>query len=645
MFEVKYRDGLARIGVLETKSGKITTPALLPVINPTQILISPKELKENFRCEAIITNSYIIYNNEILKKECLEKGLRSTLDFGASIMTDSGSFQAYEYGDLEINNEEILGFQTKIDSDIVTMLDVISPLDRKYSDSKNDVLETIERAKQAVAKKEDRLLACTVQGGLYPDLREYCAKELSKLECDIFAIGGVVPLLESYRFEVLVNIVLTSKKELVPSRPVHLFGCGHPIIFPVAVLLGCDLFDSASYAKYAKAERLVFPEGTKALEEIGYSPCVCPVCNQFEELKELDKQERVKRIAEHNLYVSFGELAKVKQAIYENNLWELVEQRCTVHPSLGNLLKVIARYKEFLEKFDNLSRKSFFYSCKESLERPSVYRYEKRLFERYEKPKDTKILVVLPESRKPYGRTYSGIIREVLKVTNAHFVVNSCIAPVPIELAEIYPIAHVVMPEKIYREFEERCEKSLKNYLDHFDYSMALLWNSEETLEALKLIAEKKYIDYDILRLQAVANMQFGKNAGKALFENKDVRIIKSKTGRIRNVFIDTEHALSVRNDGFFSLKLKGARLLHSFFQYPKLRVAVNKEAVEFIERGRNLFAKFVEFCDEELRPYDEVLIVDKQDNLLGVGRALLNSQEMLSFKRGIAVKVRKLRV
>ncbi|MEW6070462.1 MAG: tRNA guanosine(15) transglycosylase TgtA [Candidatus Thermoplasmatota archaeon] len=643
MFEVKHRDGLARIGVLETKSGKITTPALLPVINPTQILISPEELRDKFKAEALITNAYIIYKNEFLKKDCLEKGLHTTLDFGNPIMTDSGSFQAYEYGDLEINNEEILEFQTKIASDIITMLDIISPVDRKYEDAKNDVLETIERAKQAVTKKEDRLLACTVQGGLYLDLREYCAKELSKLNCDIFAIGGVVPLLESYRFDELVNVILTSKKELVPSKPVHLFGCGHPIIFPLAVLLGCDLFDSASYAKYAKAERLIFPEGTKTLEELAYSPCVCPVCNKFEELKELEKAERVKRIAEHNLYVSFGELAKVKQAIYENNLWEVVEQRCNAHPSLGNVPKVIAEYKEFLEKFENLSRKSFFYVSEDSLERPAIYRYEKRLFERYEKPRNVRILLLLPESRKPYGRTYSEIVREVLKVTNAHFVIKACFAPVPIELDEIYPIAHIVTPENIYSSFEERCERLLKKYLDKFDYPIALLWEGERTLEALNLIADKtQYLDYDFAKISAVANFQFGKNASKALFENKAVKIIKSRTTkRIRNVFIDNEHALSMRNDGFFTLKPYGARLLHSFFQYPKLRVIVNDEAVEFVKQGRNVFAKFVEFCDEELRPYDDILIVDRNDNLLGVGRAMLNPQEMLRFKRGIAVKVR----
>lgn len=640
MFELKERDGLARIGILETSSGKIETPALLPVVNPNQILILPKELKARFKAEAIITNAYIIWKNPALREKCLEKGLHSALDFRAPIMTDSGTFQVYEYGDLKLDAKEIVDFQIQLGADLVTGLDVISPPDRKYEDAKKDVLETIKRAVQAVARKKAQLLVCAVQGGIYPDLREYCARELSKLDCDIFAIGGVVPLLESYRFEELVQIILSAKKQLALNKPVHLFGCGHPMVLPLAALLGCDLFDSASYAKYARREELQFCYGTRSLEELAYSPCSCPVCDKFEELKELDPAQRVKKIAEHNLYVTFEELKRVKQAIHENTLWELVEQRCSVHPSLLPVLRAISEHKEFLEKFDNLSRKSFFYTCRESLARPAVYRFRKRLLERYQKP-EIPILIVLPESKKPYAKTYHNILAEVSKVTNAHFVVASPLGPVPIELDEIYPIAQSVIPKKIAQTLSSSAEGWLEKYVDNFDYSLVLFWEGKKTLEALKAIAEKNYFNLDLSKLKAVADLQFGKGAAKALFEGKALKIIKSRTGRIRNVLINNRHALSMRNDGFFTLKFEAGKLLHEFFPEPKLRVVVSNEAREFVKQGRNVFAKFVERCAQELRPGDEVLIVDRQDNLLAIGRALLNPQEMLAFKRGIAVRVR----
>ena len=137
--------------------------------------------------------------------------------------------------------------------------------------------------------------------------------------------------------------------------------------------------------------------------------------------------------------------------------------------------------------------------------------------------------------------------------------------------------------------------------------------------------------------------MQFGKNAFKALF-NGDIKIVKSrKTGKIRNIYCDNDHILSMRaGDGLFTLKLDGALKLHDFFKYPSLRVIIKEDAVPFIIDGKSVFAKFVVDCDKNLRPYDECIIVDEKDTFLGVGRCLLNKIEMLSFDFGMAVKVRE---
>ena len=122
------------------------------------------------------------------------------------------------------------------------------------------------------------------------------------------------------------------------------------------------------------------------------------------------------------------------------------------------------------------------------------------------------------------------------------------------------------------------------------------------------------------------------------------IKIIKSKkTGKIRNIYCDGKHILSMRaSDGMFTLKMDGARILHKFFKYPSLRVTVEKDVVPFIKEGKSVFAKFVKDCDSELRPSDECLIVDEKDNLFAVGRCLLNRLEMLSFDYGMAVKTRE---
>jgi 7-cyano-7-deazaguanine tRNA-ribosyltransferase len=624
MFELKARDGLGRIGILHTRHGEIVTPVLLPVINPNQMIISPSEMKKYFDCRILITNSYIIHKNQTLREKASENGVHALLDFDGAVMTDSGTFQSHVYGDVEVEPQQIVEFQKSIGSDIGTILDVFSEMGDGEEKVEKDVSETIRRASEAVEIKEDMLLACTIQGGHFPELRKSCAEELSKLNCDLNPIGSVVPYMENYRYKELVEIILASKKGLSPARPVHLFGCGHPMLFSLAVLLGCDLFDSASYVKYAKTGRLLFPDGTRKLEELIELPCSCPVCSEhsLESMKESYENGDHKPLAMHNLYVSFAEIKRIKQAIFEGNLWEYVEERCRVHPNLLSALKSLKHHKKYLERFEVTSKKSaFFYTGAESIHRPIIYRYEKRFFERYQHPK-TKVQIGFEEGERPYSKFYKKEIEKVLEACDAHFIVNSVFGPVPIELDEMYPIAQSIIPQGLEHETHERMRRLMEKHSHRGLFEFAVMWDGDETL--------------DILR-------GLGKTASDILITG-EIELVKSKkTEKIRNVISDGKHILSMRaSDGLFTLKMEGAKRLHKGFSSPKLRVVVEDDSVEFNREGKNVFAKFVLDCDEEIRPGDEVLIVDKNDELVAVGRTLMNKEEMLAFNIGIAVKVRE---
>jgi 7-cyano-7-deazaguanine tRNA-ribosyltransferase len=448
-FEIVAKDAMGRICRIDTPHGRIETPALLPVINPNIPFIAAKEM-EKLGAQAVITNAYIIYRT--MREEALNNGVHSILSTDLPVMTDSGSYQLLVYGDVEITNKEIVEFQKAIGSDIIVPLDIPTPPDADRSTAERDLEITAEREREAaeIVSSESLLLALPVQGSTHSDLRRKSAeiaKKISKeIAGDIFPVGGVVPLMDAYRFRELAKIVL-EVRSVIRVEPVHLFGCGHPMLFAMSVAIGCDLFDSAAYALYAKDDRYLTVYGTKKLDELSYFPCNCPVCVDYtpEEFRKINKGEREKLLAKHNLYVSFQEIKVVKQAIKENSLFELVEKRIRAHPYLLSAWRQIREYGTIMELYDPRIKKRFLYTGIESAYRPAVRRHLECL-KRVEFEKD---LVVVSTD---FGQKADLYLRPVF-------------GPVPAEMLEIYPAGHAEIPDDDLVE-GEAIEIALKNLIE-----------------------------------------------------------------------------------------------------------------------------------------------------------------------------------
>ena len=291
-FEIKDRDLLARIGSLHTKSGPIETPVLLPVINPAIQPIQPKVIQTQFRCPALITNAYIIKKH--FNEQATNQGIHSFLDYTGSIMTDSGAYQALVYGDVEVTSREIVRYQEDIDTDIATILDLPTGWKASKERATYTVNETLKRARELakIKTREDILWVGPVQGGHHLEMVARSAKSMGELPFQIHALGSPTPVMEQYLFDTLVDMILTAKMALPLQRPLHLFGAGHPLMFALAVALGCDLFDSAAYAIYAREDRYLTEYGTSRLGELEYFPCSCPVCihSEPEEVMNMELQ-------------------------------------------------------------------------------------------------------------------------------------------------------------------------------------------------------------------------------------------------------------------------------------------------------------------------------------------------------------------
>jgi len=144
-------------------------------------------------------------------------------------------------------------------------------------------------------------------------------------------------------------------------------------------------------------------------------------------------------------------------------------------------------------------------------------------------------------------------------------------------------------------------------------------------------------------RIRAIADYQFGKDVGAKLFPESARILFSKRTGRIRYVYLDDKHLATLRpTDGFFSLGINGAKRLAERAPKAVCFVTVQKEVTQFIVGGGDVFAVHVLKADTEIRAKDEVIILDNDGHVLAVGRATLCGEEMMAFKRGVAVKVRK---
>lgn len=146
-------------------------------------------------------------------------------------------------------------------------------------------------------------------------------------------------------------------------------------------------------------------------------------------------------------------------------------------------------------------------------------------------------------------------------------------------------------------------------------------------------------------QVKAISDYQFGKDITDVLLKDlNNIRIERSRvTQKIRYIFLDDNLILTLRpNNGFFTLSIESARIILTNFKAPKLRVIVLNEISEFIKKGRNVFCKHVIDIDKSLRPLDEVIVVNQDDELLAIGRLKLPIMYVKSFSSGIAVNVRK---
>jgi 7-cyano-7-deazaguanine tRNA-ribosyltransferase len=357
----------------------------------------------------------------------------------------------------------------------------------------------LRRAEDALPQIEgdDILWVGPVQGGGYLDLVEHSAKVIGSMPFKIHALGSPTQVMERYLFTVLVDMIMAAKLNLPPNRPFHLFGAGQPMMFSLAVALGCDMFDSAAYALFARKGRYLTPRGTLRLRNLSHLPCSCPVCRRYEanDLKEMLRGERIKLLTEHNLYVCMAEMDIIKQAISEGTLWKLLEVRSRGHPALASAFKQLNEIRDILERGSpsNKGRGVFIFDSS-VLARPELTRHIRRLQMNYHPPDGAnKLLLVPAPSYKPFNNapqyhTLKRIVEDVSKCTASLFHICFYVAPfgiVPVELSETFPLSQFEAVVPLDIETLEFTAAQVGWYAEESRYSEIILHRGFGELEML----------------------------------------------------------------------------------------------------------------------------------------------------------------
>lgn len=363
MFNIKHKDKKtkARVGELETKSGKVETPFFMPVTtNGTAKYITTKDLEE-MGCRVVISNALLLYFRPGL--HVLDKfgGIKGFMAWNGINFSDSGGFQMYSKHIFEksedkgvyfrdpyagkklfMSPEENMRIQLQINSDAAMCFDSMPLYEHSKEDIKEAVRKTLlwaERCKkehdklQKNKKPEKRqLLFGITQGGIHTDLRKFCAEKLVKLDFDGYSIGGF-GLGESFEEE--MKIVEQQKKIIPENKPVYLMGIGSPWEILEAISHGVDIFDSRLPTKNARHGQLFTSRGELKLMNKKYekdtspidSECDCYVCKKYSRayirhLLQRDEGTGKSFVSYHNLYYLTKLLEKAKEEIKKGKFKE-----------------------------------------------------------------------------------------------------------------------------------------------------------------------------------------------------------------------------------------------------------------------------------------------------------------------------------
>lgn len=368
MYTVLKQEGRAKRARMETVHGTIETPVFMNVGTAAAIkgAVSTVDLHE-IKTQVELSNTYHLHvrpGDKVVKQL---GGLHKFMNWDRPILTDSGGFQVFSLAKLRqikeegvyfhshvdgrkifMGPEESMQIQSNLGSTIAMAFDECAPskADRKYVE--NSVARTtrwLVRCKEEMARLnslEDtvnphQLLFGINQGAVYDDIRIVHAQEISKLDLDGYAIGGLaVGETHEEMYRILDNVV----PYLPVDKPTYLMGVGTPANILEAVSRGVDFFDCVYPSRNGRHGHVYTNFGKinlfNAKYELDPRPieegCQCPTCRHYSRayIRHLLKAKEMlgmRLCVLHNLYFYNTMMEEIRQALDEGRYEEYKKQK------------------------------------------------------------------------------------------------------------------------------------------------------------------------------------------------------------------------------------------------------------------------------------------------------------------------------
>ena len=356
MYELIKRDGMAKRGRLTTVHGTIETPVFMNVGTAAAIKggVSTDDLRQ-IKTQVELSNTYHLHvrpGDEVVKKL---GGLHKFMNWDKPILTDSGGFQVFSLASLRKIKEEGVHFNSHIDGRKIFMgpeqsMQIQSNLastiamafdecpssvaDKKYM--ANSVARTtrwLKRCKDEMARlnalpdtiNPQQMLFGINQGGVYEDIRIEHAQQISELDLDGYAVGGLA-VGESH--EEMYRILDEVVPYLPTNKPTYLMGVGTPANILEAVDRGVDFFDCVYPSRNGRHGHVYTNHGKMNLFNAKYElddrpieeGCGCPACRSYSRayIRHLLKAKEMlgmRLCVLHNLYFYNTMMEEIRDAI------------------------------------------------------------------------------------------------------------------------------------------------------------------------------------------------------------------------------------------------------------------------------------------------------------------------------------------